>query len=530
MKKLLLTIFAATATFAASAAPTQVWSKSVDGVFEAGKAVYNAPVTIDGAGAVIAAGIYSVDATIEGVPLEAIGNSSYIVKYAADGAPAWTVGLVGSAKITKIVTDSENNIYVAGQFADEVTFGTTSGDAIVKEGMKVAGDATVEQCAAFIAKYTPAGRIVTVRTLVPEINPALLPELDGSYWYKDGDVNFNLTDLKEDAGRIYVAATYKGVTTIDNLVLDGTYGSFLGLWYEDNRSASVFSFDSELGDPKLIDTLTSPTENGDFTDNSTIAYNVHFDVDGSNILIAYSATGVFKYQGEDLGSDPSAIFLFGEFENGVPTGKRIVPVTSATEFTFNTVSDIIISGENAYAAGSSIKVDNIIENDVEKEVKTHNVFVASVSALDLNNFDMKSQSVMDGDYFYKTNGAAITANGTIYMPTLAYWSFGVDGQVYNEFAGEGVTYTYSNGQFTKTDFKAVSISVAVSSIAMSNISETGATFRLYNDPDAAGVDDIVVDENAPAEYFNLQGVRVANPENGLYIVRQGNKVTKQIIR
>ena len=267
MKKLLLTIFAATATFAASAAPTQVWSKSVDGVFEAGKAVYNAPVTIDGAGAVIAAGIYSVDATIEGVPLEAIGNSSYIVKYAADGAPAWTVGLVGSAKITKIVTDSENNIYVAGQFADEVTFGTTSGDAIVKEGMKVAGDATVEQCAAFIAKYTPAGRIVTVRTLVPEINPALLPELDGSYWYKDGDVNFNLTDLKEDAGRIYVAATYKGVTTIDNLVLDGTYGSFLGLWYEDNRSASVFSFDSELGDPKLIDTLTSPTENGDFTDN-----------------------------------------------------------------------------------------------------------------------------------------------------------------------------------------------------------------------------------------------------------------------
>lgn len=32
------------------------------------------------------------------------------------------------------------------------------------------------------------------------------------------------------------------------------------------------------------------------------------------------------------------------------------------------------------------------------------------------------------------------------------------------------------------------------------------------------------------EYFNLQGVRVANPENGLYIVRQGNKVSKQVIR
>ncbi len=37
------------------------------------------------------------------------------------------------------------------------------------------------------------------------------------------------------------------------------------------------------------------------------------------------------------------------------------------------------------------------------------------------------------------------------------------------------------------------------------------------------------DENAPVEYFNLQGVRVENPTNGLYIRRQGNKVTKVII-
>ena len=37
------------------------------------------------------------------------------------------------------------------------------------------------------------------------------------------------------------------------------------------------------------------------------------------------------------------------------------------------------------------------------------------------------------------------------------------------------------------------------------------------------------DENAPVEYYNLQGVRVENPSNGLYIRRQGNKVTKDII-
>ena len=47
----------------------------------------------------------------------------------------------------------------------------------------------------------------------------------------------------------------------------------------------------------------------------------------------------------------------------------------------------------------------------------------------------------------------------------------------------------------------------------------------------AGVANVAVaDENAPVEYFNLQGVRVANPENGLYIRRQGNTVTNVLVK
>lgn len=50
--------------------------------------------------------------------------------------------------------------------------------------------------------------------------------------------------------------------------------------------------------------------------------------------------------------------------------------------------------------------------------------------------------------------------------------------------------------------------------------------------DLSGVENIAIenDENAPVEYFNLQGVRIANPENGLYIRRQGNNVSKVLIR
>lgn len=53
--------------------------------------------------------------------------------------------------------------------------------------------------------------------------------------------------------------------------------------------------------------------------------------------------------------------------------------------------------------------------------------------------------------------------------------------------------------------------------------------KLYN-AESGAVADIVVDENAPVEYFNLLGVRVENPENGIYIRRQAGKVSKVLVK
>ena len=44
----------------------------------------------------------------------------------------------------------------------------------------------------------------------------------------------------------------------------------------------------------------------------------------------------------------------------------------------------------------------------------------------------------------------------------------------------------------------------------------------------AGVDSLVDDSNAPVEYYNLQGVKVANPDKGIFIRKQG-KTTKKVI-
>ena len=43
------------------------------------------------------------------------------------------------------------------------------------------------------------------------------------------------------------------------------------------------------------------------------------------------------------------------------------------------------------------------------------------------------------------------------------------------------------------------------------------------------IEKVEADENAPVEFYNLQGVKVACPENGIYIRKQGNKVTKVIL-
>ena len=53
----------------------------------------------------------------------------------------------------------------------------------------------------------------------------------------------------------------------------------------------------------------------------------------------------------------------------------------------------------------------------------------------------------------------------------------------------------------------------------------------WEDPNGSGIEDIVADEvEGAAKYYNLQGVEVANPENGLYIVKRGNKVAKELVK
>ena len=63
-----------------------------------------------------------------------------------------------------------------------------------------------------------------------------------------------------------------------------------------------------------------------------------------------------------------------------------------------------------------------------------------------------------------------------------------------------------------------------------NVFATAAASKYaLNIDKATAVGEINTDANAPVEYYNLQGVKVENPENGIFIRKQGSKTTKVVL-
>ena len=50
----------------------------------------------------------------------------------------------------------------------------------------------------------------------------------------------------------------------------------------------------------------------------------------------------------------------------------------------------------------------------------------------------------------------------------------------------------------------------------------------FTSTEVSGVENVVVAEQGAVEYYNLQGVKVANPSNGVFIRVQGSKATKVV--
>ena len=164
--------------------------------------------------------------------------------------------------------------------------------------------------------------------------------------------------------------------------------------------------------------------------------------------------------------------------------------------------------------------------------------------------DDKSSSIIEATYTY-----VITADVTFFVNNQKYWNpinlyCWEDGgsQCSNSWPGNQMNYITIEGvegNWYSVTLQNIPVNRALRWIFNNNSEQTSDSdpfvveeydtdptdgYQVYltlssDGGSITGIDGIEA-ENAPVEYFNLQGVRVANPENGLYIRRQGNKVEK----
>ncbi|MBQ7941797.1 MAG: N-acetylmuramoyl-L-alanine amidase [Muribaculaceae bacterium] len=62
-----------------------------------------------------------------------------------------------------------------------------------------------------------------------------------------------------------------------------------------------------------------------------------------------------------------------------------------------------------------------------------------------------------------------------------------------------------------------------------NVCETPARRTVTCGQASVAIENVKDDTDAPVEFYNLQGVKVANPENGIFIKKQGSKATKVVL-
>lgn len=99
----------------------------------------------------------------------------------------------------------------------------------------------------------------------------------------------------------------------------------------------------------------------------------------------------------------------------------------------------------------------------------------------------------------------------------------------------GETYEYShdiNLVQAINDLEKINVIVYLINRKTSQI-ENACQLKNIGNGNFAGIESVIADDDnsdAPVEYYNLQGVRVNDPANGLFIRRQGNNVSKVLVK
>ncbi|MCM1006117.1 MAG: hypothetical protein NC402_07460 [Prevotella sp.] len=170
------------------------------------------------------------------------------------------------------------------------------------------------------------------------------------------------------------------------------------------------------------------------------------------------------------------------------------------------------------------------EGSYKVEIKINDKVAYSMDYKVLDNYGSYSSAEFSINYEEdETTGNVVEDGNDRYVEEVRYDAYGLlteetqteyrDGEQSYTYAEKGiVTYDTTNGY-------------PVEYICQNKQGEefVNSARQVFSDyVQVSGVEQINAESESPVEYYNLQGIRVFNPEHGIFIRRQGSKATKVI--
>lgn len=206
-------------------------------------------------------------------------------------------------------------------------------------------------------------------------------------------------------------------------------------------------------------------------------------------------------------------------------------VTSISEFAFYTCSNLnyieVEKGNPIYESGDG--------NNTLLKINTQNIVPYVSLVLATKNAEIpKNVSVLAPYSFLDDRSSVVIPENVVTIENNAFIECDKLTDVYMKSnTPPSMTQTVSNvGAFSSGRLSNMTLHVPVGSLdTYSNPVLDWCLFGNIVEWEPSGIDDIEIDEcvNDPVVYYNMQGVKVDNPQNGIFIKKQGAKTTKVLM-
>lgn len=389
----------------------QEWTAKITGVTFAEDLYLQAPVCIDNAGSTYTTGQFTEAITIGSTTLDPVANSAYLAKYNADGTAAWAIGLSGAATITSVTTDENNNVYIAGTFADVVKVGSTDGKT---QEIKGAENET-NKTASFIAAYNANGELQAVRPFLAQVNEEVANS--GMYFQESGFPYLNINHIEVSNGKIYASATHTGDVNFDQDSWQGSY-----IWgMLDMECGGIFSLNAkDLKESTSVAYIGTDTKS---PDAQMGLENLGFTVDNETVYLCFVGIGKVQYDAAgksetiELAFDGNGFnehaYIVSAIKDGSVNTKVYHAPAHSEQAAYNRIGALKTDDKNLYIGGTFFQ--QLAFDNAQTHTDGTDLFVAALNkeTLELQWSNVSGLSEGDGKYFSENFNTMTVNNGVV---------------------------------------------------------------------------------------------------------------------